>query len=127
MPDIRIDKWLWAARFYKIRSLASHAVKAGHIDINGERCKPSKIVKISDVIRIRKENLIWEIMVTALADKRGSATVAATLYAETVAGIRNRLQQLEQQQSQSLTSPSPNKRPDKQQRRQIHQFKQRQQ
>lgn len=127
MPDIRIDKWLWAARFYKIRSLASHAVKAGHIDINGERCKPSKIVKINDVIRIRKENMIWEIMVTALADKRSSATIAATLYTETQASISHRLQQIEQQTLQSLTAPSPNKRPDKQQRRQIHQFKQRQQ
>jgi len=121
---VRIDKWLWAARFFKVRNLASDAVKAGHIDINGERCKPSKMVQIGDEICIRKEQMQWTIQVTSLAEKRGSATVAATLYEETDLSLKQRALQLEQQKFKTLHAPSPDKRPTKRERRQISKFKQ---
>jgi len=124
MSGVRIDKWLWAARFFKNRALASEAVKAGHIDINGERCKPSKIVQLDDEVGIRKESLSWSIRVTGLAEKRGSATVASGMYEETAQSLNFRLQALEQRKFKTLNAPSPDKRPSKHDRRKIHQFKQ---
>lgn len=120
---VRADKWLWAARFYKVRNMASDAIKAGHVDINGERGKPAKLLHPGDIIHIRKDHLQWTITVTALAEKRGSASIAATLYHESALSMQQRAQQLAQQKSNTLHAPSPDKRPDKRQRRQISQFK----
>ncbi|MDX8381808.1 MAG: S4 domain-containing protein [Ghiorsea sp.] len=124
MSGVRIDKWLWAARFFKNRALASEAVKAGHVDINGEQCKPSKSVHVGNEIDIRKENLSWTIRITKLAEKRGSANLAATMYDETAQSLSLRLQALEQRKFQTLNAPSPNKRPDKHDRKKIQKFKQ---
>ncbi|MDQ6988527.1 MAG: S4 domain-containing protein [Mariprofundaceae bacterium] len=120
---VRMDKWLWAARFYKIRSLASHACKGGHISSHGIRCKASKTVQIGDEIHIQKEDERFIIIVLALADKRGSASIAQTLYEETADSIQQRLKLAEQRKFQNMASPSPSKRPDKRQRRKIQSFK----
>lgn len=123
MDEVRIDKWLWAARFFKIRKLATEAVKGGHIEINGIRCKASKNVAIGDEILIQKEQEQFRIIVTGLADKRGSATVAATLYRETDASIKQRLIAAEQRKLKAFSAPAPDKRPDKRDRRKIKHFK----
>ena len=121
--DIRVDKWIWAARFFKIRKLASEAVKAGHIEINGVRCKASKNVQIGDTLHIRKENESFTVVVTGLADKRGSATIAATLYQETDESLKQREQAAEQRKWKTLHAPAPEKRPDKRDRRKIKAYK----
>jgi len=120
---VRIDQWLWAARFFKMRSLASEAAKGGHILINGVRCKASKIVQIHDEIQIRKENELFTVIVTGLAAKRGSASIAQTLYEETAASCQARASLSEQYKFQSRYAPSPNKKPSKHERKKIQQFK----
>jgi ribosome-associated heat shock protein Hsp15 len=79
----RIDKWLWAARFFKTRSLATEAVLGGHVQVNGERVKPSREVKAGDKLRIRKGLVEWTITVRELSEKRGPAALARELYEET--------------------------------------------
>ena len=83
-PDkVRMDKWLWAARFYKTRSLAADAIAGGKVQLNGERAKPAKTVKLGDQLRIRTAANEFIITVRALSERRGSASVAAALYEET--------------------------------------------
>jgi ribosome-associated heat shock protein Hsp15 len=83
MEQVRIDKWLWAARFFKTRGAATDAVLAGHVHVNGERVKPSKEIRAGDTVDVRIANNRWSVVVRGVADKRGSAAVAATLYDET--------------------------------------------
>jgi ribosome-associated heat shock protein Hsp15 len=80
---VRLDKWLWAARFYKTRALASEAIGSGKIEVNGDRPKPAKTLKAGDEIRLRHGPYEHILIVRALSDRRGPATVAQTLYAET--------------------------------------------
>jgi ribosome-associated heat shock protein Hsp15 len=82
MDSVRVDKWLWAARFFKTRALATEAVLGGHVQVNGVRVKPSKDVRIGDALQVRIGTLEWIVDVRALADRRGSATVARSLYEE---------------------------------------------
>ena len=121
--EVRIDKWLWAARFYKMRKLATEAVKGGHISINNVRCKPSKLVQMGDEVFIQKEHETFTVIVTGLADKRGSAKVAQGLYIETPESMKFRDEQNEQHKFQAYFAPSPDKRPDKRERRKIQQLK----
>jgi ribosome-associated heat shock protein Hsp15 len=88
--SLRVDKWLWAARFFKTRSLATAAVIGGKVQVNGERAKPAKTVQPGDTVRIRHGPLEWTVVVTALAERRGSAQVAATLYQEAPESTRAR-------------------------------------
>lgn len=83
METVRIDKWLWAARFFKTRSAATDAVLGGRVHLNDARVKPAKEVRAGDTIDLRIGQLAWTLVVRAVADKRGSATVAKTLYDET--------------------------------------------
>jgi ribosome-associated heat shock protein Hsp15 len=92
MEQVRIDKWLWAARFFKTRSAATAAVLGGRVHVNGTRAKPSKEVVLDDTVAITVQTLRRTVKVTALADRRGSAEVAATLYAETPESISAREQ-----------------------------------
>lgn len=80
---VRLDKWLWAARFFKTRSLAVEAIDGGRVSVNGDRAKPAKAVKLGDAIAVRRPPVEFHVVVTGLSDQRGSATIAATLYAET--------------------------------------------
>jgi ribosome-associated heat shock protein Hsp15 len=83
MESVRIDKWLWAARFFKTRALATEAVVGGRVHVNGERVKPAKLIHTDDVLEITRGTERWTVCVTQLADRRGSASVAQTLYSET--------------------------------------------
>ncbi|MEY4210350.1 MAG: hypothetical protein RLZ92_729, partial [Pseudomonadota bacterium] len=88
--DVRIDKWLWAARFFKTRNLAADAVNGGKVHVNGQRCKPSRDLKLGDVVTITKDQNQWEIRVTDLNKQRRPAKEAATLYSEDEASINRR-------------------------------------
>ncbi|CAG9298386.1 ribosome-associated heat shock protein Hsp15 [Celerinatantimonas diazotrophica] len=119
---IRLDKWLWAARFYKTRSLATDVIQGGKVHYNGQRCKPSRIVEIGATISLWQANEQREVIVKALSEKRANATIAQTLYEETEQSIAKR--QLHQEQRKLSPKPlAPQRRPDKKQRRQIIQFK----
>ena len=86
----RLDKFLWAARFYKTRSLAAAAVEAGRVSVNGERVKPAKVVRVGDRLQVRRPPFEQVVTVRALSDRRGPATEARTLYEETVESIAKR-------------------------------------
>lgn len=88
--NVRIDKWLWAARFFKTRSLATDAVDRGRVRLGGDAIKPSRSVKIDDKLTIDNGSNAWEVVVTGISDQRGSATIAAKLYEETAASIEKR-------------------------------------
>jgi ribosome-associated heat shock protein Hsp15 len=90
MDNVRIDKWLWAARFFKTRSLATDAVDNGKVRLDGERIKPARAVKIDDKLLIDNGAELWEIRVLGISDKRGSAPVARLLYAETIDSVTKR-------------------------------------
>jgi ribosome-associated heat shock protein Hsp15 len=90
MDNVRIDKWLWAARFFKTRSLASDAVDRGRVKIGGEPVKPARGVKLNDKIFVDNGSDRWEVVVLAISGVRGSATVARTLYQETEESILHR-------------------------------------
>jgi ribosome-associated heat shock protein Hsp15 len=97
MTDIvRIDKWLWAARFFKTRTLATDAVDNGKVRLNGERIKPARNVKPGDTLDIDNGATEWQVIVRALSDVRGSATMAQTLYAETESSVAKRQKDAEQ-------------------------------
>ena len=116
---MRIDKWLWAARFFKTRSAATEAVLGGHVHVGGERVKPAREVRIGDTIEIRRDQLRWTVVVAALADRRGPASVALTLYDETKESAEARERhRLERRLAQPLGADL-GARPTKQARRRI--------
>ena len=123
MKAVRIDRWLWAARFYKTRGLATEMVNAGHVQLNGGRSKASRMVKAGDQLSISRGPELFIIHIIALADKRGSATLAQSLYEETPASIVDRQAMAEQRKLAYAASPAPAKRPDKKARRQIIRFR----
>ena len=88
--DVRLDKWLWAARFFKTRSLAAEAVTGGKVEINGTRPKPSRAVRPGDQLTIRRGSYEWTVIVQGVARQRGPATQASTLYQETEASRQKR-------------------------------------
>ena len=124
MESVRIDKWLWAARFFKTRSLASRAVAGGKVHINGERVKASKSVVVGDSLVINRVDDEYTVVVQALSDKRGPAKIAQTLYEETPESLSAREDNREARRLRIKSSPAPQGRPDKRARRLIHRFKQ---
>lgn len=119
---VRLDKWLWAARLYKTRSLATVALNGGKVHVDGERVKPSRDVRLGDVISLTRGNDPMELTVCGISDKRGKAVEAQALYAETAASIATRATRAALRKSKALDNPAPPKRPDKRSRRQIIQF-----
>lgn len=122
IEKFRIDKWLYAARFFKTRSLAAEAIERGKVHINGARVKPSKTVAIGDMLIIRIAHYQYEIKVLALSNKRGSATEAQKLYQETEVSRQARAalaEQIKMQSQQFYTKGRPTKRD----RREIDRFK----
>ena len=119
---VRLDKWLWAARFYKTRALAVEAVIGGHVHVNGQRVKPSRDVHIGDELKISKTPYVFVISVRALSAKRGSATIAQTLYKENADSMQQREQLHEQRKLLAAANPQPARRPDKRERRKIIRF-----
>lgn len=115
----RIDAWLWAARFFKTRALAKQAVERGRVETGGAACKPSHALKPGDKLRITRGEEIFEVEVTGLAHKRGSAAVAQSLYRESEASTRAREAAREQHRAERAGYQPPPKRPDKRARRLI--------
>jgi ribosome-associated heat shock protein Hsp15 len=122
---VRLDAWLWAARFFKTRSLAAAAVDGGRVDVNGGDAKRGKAVKVGDEIRIRIGPYHHHVTVTGLADKRGSAAVAATLYAEDPQSKAARLELAERLKIQTPIFFEGSGRPTKKQRRDIDRLRDR--
>ncbi|SAK53538.1 heat shock protein 15 [Caballeronia catudaia] len=119
---LRIDKWLWAARFFKTRSLASDAVEKGRVKIGGANVKPSKEVRVGDIVEIDIERLVWQVEVLGVCDVRGPATVAQTLYAETEEGRAKRMAEAERRKNFREPAAGLQGRPTKRDRRVIDKF-----
>lgn len=116
----RIDKWLWAARFFKTRSLAKAAIESGHVHCQGQRIKVSRDVAVGMQLRIRQGFDYKTVDVLAVSDVRGPASVAQLLYSETPESLAERAEQTAQRQAMNLAHPDH--RPNKKERRQIHRF-----
>ncbi len=119
MEVVRIDKWLWAARFYKTRSAATDAVLGGRVHLNDARVKPAKEVKVGDVLEVKVGQLQWTVVVRGISAKRGSATVAATLYDETAESMAQREQRAAELRLSRPIGADLAGRPTKQDRRRI--------
>jgi len=119
---MRLDKWLWAARFYKTRAIAQQAIESGKVKHDGERCKPAHTVRIGDALAIVRDNLTWNVAVAALSGQRGSAPIAAGLYAESGESIAARIELIEQRKLAMQNAPQHKGRPTKRQRRSIDEF-----
>lgn len=125
LDSIRIDKWLWTARFFKTRKLASDAVSGGKVHLNGQRCKPSKEVKSGATLSIIKEPYQWDLVVKAINSHRRPASEAALLYEEEQSSIDKRVEQsiLQKEKRALMNYSEREQKPNKKQRRQIHRFK----
>ena len=120
---VRIDKWLWAARFFKTRSMAAQAVSGGKVHINGTRIKPARMVQPGDELRIRRGELEFIVIVQGLSDKRRPAKEAQLLYEETEFSVQQREEMRSQKRLEAASRMhGPMKRPDKKARRQIRSF-----
>ena len=124
MDRLRIDKWLWAARFYKTRSLAADAVTGGKVELNGERAKPAKGVKVGDELRIRSGVFEQVVRVRGLSERRGPAAVAQTLYEETAESAAARAKMAERMRYEAPVGFDSG-RPSKKDRREIRKFRDR--
>ncbi len=118
--SVRIDKWLWAARFFKTRSLAQTAVKGGHVELNGRVCKPARSVIPGDRLKIVRGESVFELGIVNLSERRGPASEACRLYQETQASIERRERIAEERRL--LRKGGPGRRPDKRERRRIRSF-----
>lgn len=128
MPEleaVRLDKWLWAARFFKTRKLASDAIAGGKIHVNKQRAKPGKEVKPGAQLSITKDNLHWEIIILAVSGQRRPASEAALLYEENPESRAKRQQQIIEAREMRELFPfnGPDHKPNKKERRLIHRFK----
>jgi ribosome-associated heat shock protein Hsp15 len=119
---VRLDKWLWAARFYKTRSLAQRAIAAGQVKLNDERVKPAHEVKAGDFIFLNKETLSWNVLVRALSEKRGPAEQARKLYEETEASRAERERRADLRRFGAEPAAQLKGRPTKRDRRTIEKF-----
>jgi ribosome-associated heat shock protein Hsp15 len=119
---LRIDKWLWAARFYRTRSLAAAAVEAGQVRVGGERVKPSRAVHAGETIEVRKAGLGWTVEVTGIADRRGTATDAAQLYREGEDSRAARDDEVARRRAAAASAPQVPGRPTKRDRRKLLDF-----
>jgi ribosome-associated heat shock protein Hsp15 len=121
---VRIDKWLWAARFFKTRSLAVDAIAAGKVEVNGERVKPAKLLQIGDEVNVRLGPYVHVVRVRGISERRGPATVAATLYEETHDSVAARAKLAEQLRMAPAAFVYEEKgRPTKRDRREIDRFR----
>ena len=123
MTSVRMDKWLWAARFFKTRALAAQACELGRIQSNGQPAKPAREVRIGDMLRVTNDGGDFQVEVLLLSEVRGPASVAQTLYRETEASRELRLKAAEERKAMRQFEPSPTGRPSKRDRRKIIQFR----
>jgi ribosome-associated heat shock protein Hsp15 len=122
LSGVRIDKWLWAARFFKTRSLATDAVSGGKIRLNGAPTKPAREVKIGDRLDVFNGDTRWEVVVQALSEKRGPASEARLLYAETAESITAREAEQARRKFEHEPAAEIHGRPTKRDRRQLNRF-----
>jgi len=118
-PGVRLDVWLWAARFFKTRSLAKQAIEGGKVEVNAQSCKPSRAVHVGDRVHVTRGEERCEIDVLALAEQRGSANIAQALYRETEASAVARAAARERRRLENTGYAKPATRPDKRARRLI--------
>ena len=123
MAGVRTDKWLWAARFFKTRSLAARACELGRIQFQQQAVKPAREVHLGDLLHIRTEGGDFDVEVLLLSEVRGPASVAQTLYRETEASRELRLKAAEERRAGKAFNPAPQGRPSKRDRRRIIQFR----
>jgi ribosome-associated heat shock protein Hsp15 len=123
MSSVRMDKWLWAARFFKSRALAARACELGRIQSNGQPAKPAREVHMGDMLRITNDSGDFHVEVLLLSEVRGPASVAQTLYRETEESRAARLKAAEERKAMRQFEPAPTGRPSKRDRRKIIQFR----
>ncbi len=123
---IRIDKWLWAARFFKTRAAAKTAIDGGKVHYEGQRCKVSKTVDVGDKLTIRQGFDDKTVLITALSEQRRGAPEACLLYEETPESIKQRIDKAETRRMINAAGMAPDHKPNKKERRDISRFKQRQ-
>ncbi|WP_329740766.1 RNA-binding S4 domain-containing protein [Dyella sp. A6] len=119
--EVRVDVWLWAARFFKTRSLAKQAIVGGHVDVNDAGCKPARTLHVGDRLRVTRGEERLEIEVLGLSERRGPASVAQTLYRESEAS--RKVREDARMQRRMIGAAAPPKRPDKQARRELRRLK----
>jgi len=116
---VRLDKWLWAARFYKTRSLARDMVQGGKVHYNGQRCKASKTVEVGALLSIRQGEQLFEVVVEVLSEQRRGAPIAQTLYKETDKSVAKREQHQMLRKLSLQNAPHPDRKPNKKERREL--------
>lgn len=123
MSNVRIDKWLWAARFFKTRALAARACELGRIKTNGQQSKPSREVKVGDLLQVINEGGEFQVHVLLLSEVRGPAAVAQTLFRETEVSRELRRKVAEERKAEAQFEPLPASKPSKRDRRVLHRFR----
>jgi ribosome-associated heat shock protein Hsp15 len=123
MNGVRLDKWLWAARFYKTRSLAAKACELGRVEAQGQTARSSREVRVGDRLIVQNEGGRFEVDVLAVSEMRGPSSVAQTLYRETEASREARARFAEERKAGLHFTPAPAGRPSKKDRRKIHRFR----
>ncbi|MTD37313.1 ribosome-associated heat shock protein Hsp15 [Erwinia sp. CPCC 100877] len=121
--EVRLDKWLWAARFYKTRALAREMIEGGKVHYNGQRSKPGKIVELNARLTLRQGNDEREVLIKGISSQRGPASAAALLYEETPESLSKREKMALARRMNALSMPHPDRRPDKKERRDLMKFK----
>lgn len=121
--NVRLDKWLWAARFVKTRALARDMIQSGKVEYNGQRSKPGKVVEVGARVKVPAGFDVKEVVIVEISDQRRGAPLAQGMYEETPESIAQREKNAEMRKLSAFHSPRPENRPDKKQRRQIIQFK----
>ena len=126
LETIRLDKWLWTARFFKTRKLASDAISGGKVHVNNQRTKPGKEIKPGAILTITKDSYRWDVTVIAISGQRRSAKEAVLLYEESAESLAKRQQQiiLQREQRELFDFSGHDHKPNKKERRLIHRFKQ---
>jgi len=123
MASVRMDKWLWAARFFKTRSLAARACELGRIQSNSQPAKAAREVRVGDLLHIKTDSGDYQVKVLLLSEMRGPAAVAHTLYEETEESRESRIKAVEERKAMRNFAPAPEGRPSKRDRRRIIQFR----
>lgn len=121
--SVRLDKWLWAARFYKTRAIAKEMINGGKVHYNGARTKSSKNAEIGAIVKLRQGHDDREIVIKTLSEVRQAASIAQQLYEETAASVAKRAVNAEARRLNILNNPAPEHKPDKKQRRALIRFK----
>jgi ribosome-associated heat shock protein Hsp15 len=119
LQDVRIDVWLWAARFFKTRALAKQAIEGGKVEVNGQGCKPSRAVKVGDRLLVVRGEERFEVQAATLSERRGPASQAQLLYRESEESVARRLAEREQKRLANAGYQAPKSKPEKRARRLI--------